>query len=66
MDHFGHGTEEFRGTIPTNDEMSFEDTTNDDPYIDDVIIWSTGANIEEVVANHLANGTRFLDVMDKN
>jgi len=46
-------------------EWVLKDTPNVDPYIDDVIIWSTGANMEELVANHLADVTRVSEVMIK-
>jgi len=47
-------------------ESVFKDTPNVDPHIDDVTIGSTGANLEELVPNHLADVTQVLEVMEKN
>jgi len=41
-------------------------TPNIEPCIDDVIIESTGANMNESVANHLADFTQILEVMKTN
>jgi len=46
-------------------EWVFKDTTNDDLYIDEFIIGSTGAYMEELVANHLADFTRVLKFREK-
>jgi len=49
------GLENARGQFKRMMEWVFKDTPNIDPYIDDVLIGSTGANMEELVANHLAD-----------
>jgi len=47
-------------------EWVSNDTPNVDVYIEEVIIGSNGANMEELMVNHLADVTRVLDVMEKN
>jgi len=59
------GLKNARGQFQRMMEWGFQDTPNIDPHIDDVIIGSTGSNMEELVANHLADVTRVLGVMEK-
>jgi len=66
VDRFGHGTQNAGGRFQRMMKWVFKDTPNVDPYIDGVIIGSTGANMDELLANHLAEVTRVLEVMEKN
>jgi len=47
-------------------EFVFRDTPTVNPYIDDVIIGPTGANMEKLVANYLADVTRVLKSKNKS
>jgi hypothetical protein len=44
-------------------EWVLRDLENADPYVDDIIIGSTGANMEEIVANHEKDVKAVLDVL---
>ena len=44
-------------------EWVLRDLENADPYVDDIIIGSTGANMDEIVANHEKDVRAVLDVL---
>jgi len=45
-------------------EWVFKDTSNVGTYMDDVITRANGVNIEELVANHLADISRVSEFME--
>ena len=61
MESASHGSEKWRSHISANNGVDTSGLECADPYIDDVIIGSTGETEEEAIENHIQDVKKVLD-----
>ncbi len=63
MEGTGYGIKEWKCNVPAHDGMGSPGLENEVPYVDDIIIGSTGENMDGIMANHEKNVRAVLNVL---